>query len=420
MSRASKFILWLLCGLLISCSTPEAQWRALEPSKSSKIEYQGRVIARTSATENGLGGTGKAPFAQPQNGLGGTGKQARNGLGGTGSPAEHQHSGSQQNGVGGTGKQPGKTTIVGSVTAFGSIWVNDRHILLPDETRYFRDGEQSARNDIRLGQVVAVLADEYGDDYQAVEVHSVNNVIGPLQSVRTLVNGKTELQILGQRVLMDQHTRLLDQQQQAVSHQQLKTGQWLTVSGLRTPDQSIRASLIQPATQQFALLAVPLSALNGDVVLGEQRIQFDADAPQLDQPLTLTGTLVDGDFIVDDWQPMPLTRLLELADAFWLEGFPMEDAELYLEGFEVELPEAFDTLEFDDSISIGFDDEGEYFWFDEQPDVFDDLDSSSLDPSDIDPDWDDEGYDGEYDYDSYDAEHYDDHHPEYEYYHPDE
>ena len=420
MSRASKFILWLLCGLLISCSTPESQWRALEPSKSSKIEYQGRVIARTSATENGLGGTGKAPFAQPQNGLGGTGKQARNGLGGTGSPAEHQHSGSQQNGVGGTGKQPGKTTIVGSVTAFGSIWVNDRHILLPDETRYFRDGEQSARNDIRLGQVVAVLADEYGDDYQAVEVHSVNNVIGPLQSVQTLANGKTELQILGQRVLMDQHTRLLDQQQQAVSHQQLKTGQWLTVSGLRTPDQSIRASLIQPATQQIALLAGPLSALNGDVVLGEQRIQFDADAPQLDQPLTLTGTLVDGDFIVDDWQPMPLTRLLELADAFWLEGFPMEDAELYLEGFEVELPEAFDTLEFDDSISIGFDDEGEYFWFDEQPDVFDDLDSSSLDPSDIDPDWDDEGYDGEYDYDSYDAEHYDDHHPEYEYYLPDE
>ena len=420
MSRASKLILWLLCGLLISCSSPESQWRAVETSKSSKIEYQGRVIARAPTTENGLGGTGKAPFAQPQNGLGGTGKQARNGLGGTGSPAEHQHSGSRQNGVGGTGKQPGKTTIVGSVTAFGSIWVNGRHILLPDETRYFRDGEQSARHDIRLGQVVAVLADEYGDDYQAVEVHSVNNVIGPLQSLQVLANGKTELQILGQRVVADQHTRLLGQHQQAMSLTQLEAGQWLSVSGLRMPDQTIRASLLQPARQQIALLAGPLSALNGDIVLGEQRVRFGDQTPQLNQPLTLTGALVDGDFIVDDWQPMPLTRLLELADEFWLEGFPMEDAELYLEGFEVELPDAFDTLEFDNSISIGFDEEGEYFWFDEQPDVFNDLGPSNLDPSDVDTDWGDERYDDDYDYDydddSYDTEYYDDyHHPEYEY-----
>ncbi|WP_420588966.1 DUF5666 domain-containing protein [Bacterioplanoides sp.] len=371
MSRTSKLLLWALCGLLISCSTQESHWRSLEASKSGKIEYQGRVIAHAPTTENGLGGTGKVPFAQPQNGLGGTGQQARNGLGGTGSPIDQQQSNTPQNGLGGSGKQPGKTTIVGSVTAFGSIWVNDRHILLPQHTRYFRDGDHSQRDDIRLGQVVAVLAEESGSDYQALEVHSVHNVIGPLKAQHALAHGKTELQILGQRVIVDNRTRLLDQHQQPLAMNQLVAGQWLAVSGLRAPDQTIRASLVRDWPEQIALLAGPVSALQGSFMLGEQKLQFNDDIPALDQPLTLSGELENNEFIVDDWQPMPLTRLLELADEFWLEGFPMEDAELYLEGFEVQLPEAFDGLEIDDSISIGFDEDEDEFWFDDSHRDFD-------------------------------------------------
>lgn len=371
MNRASKRLLWLLYGLLIACSTQESHWRSVETSKSGKIEYQGRLVARTPAVDNGLGGTGKAPFAKPENGLGGTGQQARNGLGGTGSPVDQQQSNTPQNGLGGSGKQPGKATIVGSVTAFGSIWVNDRHILLPQHTRYFRDGAQSQRDDIRLGQVVAVLADESGKDYQAIEVHSVNNVIGPLKSVQNLANNKTELQILGQRVIVDNRTRLLDQHQQPLAVNQLVAGRWLAVSGLRAPDQTIRASLIRDWPEQIALLAGPVSALQGSFMLGEQKLQFNDEVPALDQPLTLSGELENNEFIVDDWHPMPLTRLLELADEFWLEGFPMEDAELYLEGFEVQLPDAFDGLEIDDSISIGFDEDEDAFWFDDAQRDFD-------------------------------------------------
>lgn len=408
MSRRANLALGLLCWLLLSCSGQQPQWH----SGATTTPHSGQISYRGQPLNNGLGGSGKTLFATPENGLGGTGQQARNGLGGTGSPAQQQQQQATDNpgnGLGGSGQQAGRTTIIGSVSAFGSIWVNNRHILLPDDTRYFRDGEASARAAIRLGQVVAVLADEYGDDYQAVEVHAVNNVTGPLQSIQTLANGHTELQILGQRVLINQHTRLLDQQQQAVSLQQLKTGQWLTVSGLRTPDQSIRASLIQPATQQIALLAGPLSALDGDFVLGEQRIQFGAATPELDQPLTLTGALVDGDFIVADWHPMPLSRLLELADEFWLEGFPVEDAGLYLEGFEVQLPDSFDQLEYDDSISIGFDEQDGQFWLDDATQG-DDYLPAEEDGYPATDDFSDDGFESDdYEYDDYE---YDDYVPE--------
>lgn len=386
MSRIGKVALWLLCGLLISCSSSQdgSQWYSVKSQHNvGHIEYRGAAAA---PRQNGLGGTGKSLFNQPENGLGGTGQQARNGLGGTGSPSEQQND-TPQNGLGGTGQKPGRATIIGSVTAFGSIWVNDRHILLPDETRYFRDGDQSRRNDIRLGQVVAVLADEYGNDYQAVEVHSVNNVIGPLKSIQALTNGKTELQILGQRVIVDNHTRLLNQDQYAIQLHQLVVGQWLAVSGLRAPDQTIRASLIRDWPQQIALLAGPVSALAGGFMLGEQSIQFSSDQPSLDQPLTLTGELINDEFIVDDWQPMPLSRLLELADEFWLEGFPMEDAELYFEGFEIQLPEAFEDLEFDDSISIGFDEDEDEFWFD---DAEHDFNEEAFDEDEFEPEYEDE------------------------------
>ena len=368
MRRVTRFASGLLCCLLIACSTSSPpNWRSLESSRSANIEYRGALEYRdavvNSTPENGLGGTGKPVFSHPENGLGGSGKHARNGLGGTGSPVNQQRSQPLENGLGGTGQKPKHTTIVGSVSAFGSIWVNDRHILLPDETRYFRDGEQSQRGDIRLGQVVAVLADEYGDDYQALEVHSVNNVTGPLTSIQRISSDKTELQILGQRIIVDTQTRILNQQT-LLAPEQLQVDQWLVISGLRAPDQSIRASLIRTTEQRTALLAGPISALEGSYVLGDQTLTFPDSTPDLNQPISMQGELLDDQFIVNDWQPMPLSRLLELADEFWLEGFPMDDAEFYLEGFEVDLPDLLDDMEFDDSIHIGFDDEGE-FWLDD-------------------------------------------------------
>lgn len=379
MGRTTKLISGLLCCLLIACSTSSPpHWRSLESPRSTHIEYRG--VAVTSTPENGLGGTGKPLFSHPENGIGGTGQQARNGLGGTGSPVEQQRSQPLENGLGGSGQKPKHTTIVGSVSAFGSIWVNDRHILLPEETHYFRDGAPSQREDIRLGQIVAVLADEYGDDYQALEVHSVNNVTGPLKSIHPLGGNKAELQILGQRIIVDQQTRILDQHTLATP-EQLQPGQWLVISGLRTPDQSIHASLIHTTEQHTALLAGPVSALEGSYVLGDQTLTFPDSTPDLNQPISMQGELLDDQFIVSDWQPMPLSRLLELADEFWLEGFPVDSSELYLEGFEVQLPDVLEGLEQDESIHIGFGDENDEFWFDDaEHDFNEEFDEEEFEP----------------------------------------
>lgn len=371
MTRACIFACYCL---LMACATQKTRWSAFQNhtggfSNTGQIEY------------NGIGGSGRQPSPTIENGLGGSGKKPRtsminaqaNGLGGSGRQAPD----ALQNGLGGSGK----TAILGSISAFGSIWVNDRHIQLPDSTDYLIAGHEANRSDLRLGQVVAVLADSIDEqEYQALEVHLLYNVVGMLTQSESVLNLETEthnssknrqetntiskLTVLGQSVLIDQQTRIINPLGEPLTHQQLKAGERLAISGLRMPNQDIKASLIVAQTSQHIRLAGPVSALDGEFWLGQQKLSFDK-VPELDQPLRLQGELQDGIFIVNNWAPLPHNRVFNLADEIWLEGIPLSNAELFIEGFEVQLPEfTNDLFDQNESMRVGIDRDNQEFWMD--------------------------------------------------------
>lgn len=361
-----------ICFVLItSCATHDSRWSAYNSANqgfknTGQIEY------------NGIGGSGRQADTLPENGLGGSGNtpdinlhQAQaNGLGGSGRQAPDLI----ENGLGGSGKQAsGKAAILGPISAFGSIWVNDRHIQLPDSTEYLIADKDAQRSDLRLGQVVAVLADSLDDsDYQALEVHLMFNVIGTLESIELAANDNgdqqpTKLALMGQTVLLDNDTRIVNHAGERLTQQQLKSGQRIAISGLRMPNQEVKATLVITQSQHKVQLAGPVSAIDGQYWIGQQKLSFN-QLPELDQPLRMHGDLRDGLFIVDDWAPLPHYRIFELADEVWLEGFPLSDAEFFIEGFEVQLPDFTDDL-FDpnDSMRIGIDMDDQEFWMDHEP-----------------------------------------------------
>jgi len=160
----------------------------------------------------------------PGRGLGGTGHTVDDGgvgIGGTG----YQPSGDGR-GIGGTG-------IVGTIRAFGSIWVNGVEVSYwEDQPVSLRDRPATAK-DLRLGQVVAVEAEVQADRLVARSIEVRHAVVGPVASIDPR-NGI--LRVLGQRVRMPEGDPLA---------KTVRPGQWVSVSGLREPKGDIVASLIE-------------------------------------------------------------------------------------------------------------------------------------------------------------------------------
>lgn len=393
--------------LLTACaqhahSPSDARW-------SGYVAQQNEAISAGHYEYNGIGGSGRRETMPADNGLGGSGKdllpRQANGLGGSGRTAPHP----LENGLGGSGRQGDKAAIFGAISKFGSIWVNDRHIELPDTTQYFLAGQPARSRQLRLGQTVAVLADAISEDeYQAIEVHMIYNAIGKVDSI-SLVDGQRVLQVLGQNVRITENTRIQNQAGDLIS--EVSQHQRVAISGIRAPDQSIQASLIVINSPQATLLAGPVDTSHKQWQLGGQPLKFTAGAPDLSQPLQMRGEMLDGFFVVSEWQVMPHDRILSIADEIWLEGFPVNEAELFIEGFEVQLPEISDDLfEFEDSMRIGIDLEEQEYWLEHEPPEFDHYDEY----------WDGDEmlHRGMPDQEEYDEQEYDDYHhqpPEHEY-----
>ncbi|WP_282188116.1 DUF5666 domain-containing protein [Azospirillum sp. TSH64] len=155
-------------------------------------------------------------------------------------PTPNRDGGVADRGIGGTGvsvadRGIGGTGIVGTVTAFGSVWVNGLRVDLPHTTRVRIEGRPAQPGDVRVGQTVAMTAAPGGPTgltAQTLEVRFA--VAGPVE--RTTAGGAPGAVVLGQRIDLAE----------AEGTTALTPGRWVAISGLRRPDGVIDASRIDP------------------------------------------------------------------------------------------------------------------------------------------------------------------------------
>jgi len=114
-------------------------------------------------------------WASDDRGIGGTGKCSNSedrGLGGTG-----KYSNSEDRGLGGTGK----TVVIGTISAFGSIWVNGIEIEFNQNTDIKMDGKNAQDSSLRVGQQVQVLTSQINKGWYAETILIDHALIGRLE-----------------------------------------------------------------------------------------------------------------------------------------------------------------------------------------------------------------------------------------------
>lgn len=282
----------------------------------------------------GIGGTG----IRTTEGIGGTGQKVAEGIGGTGQKLA--------DGIGGTGQKVadgiGGTGIVGTVTDFGSIWINHAHVHFDNTTRITANGEDVSQDAFKLGHLVAVLSDPVKNGYHARSIDIVYEVIGPIEAIH---KDKNEIQILKQKIKLDKETLITSEQGRTLKFSYLQTGQFAKISGLRKGDGSILASRIDlvNAVDQVQLIGkLEGSALAGQLVSIGTEITLDIK----DDRIRISGRLVDDVLIADDISKDSIVQVIEQATDLLLEGFMFEQAfegDIVVGGIELVLPDELES-----------------------------------------------------------------------------
>ncbi len=199
-----------------------------------------RQLVLLAATALGSTLLGRAVAAPGDQGIGGTGFTVR--------PADEDG----DRGIGGTG-------VIGTIRRFGSIIVNDLRIAYPKDAVVRIDGRAARPTDLKLGQVVRVVAerDAAGTlSTRAIDVTS--EVVGPIEAVR-----RGGLTVLGQSVST---AGLRDAAQ-------WRQGDTVAVSGLRRPDGTVVASLIERRETALVRVAGPVTqGADGGLRIGALRL----------------------------------------------------------------------------------------------------------------------------------------------------
>lgn len=214
------------------------------------------------------------------------------GIGGAQSPAVNSDTGTQvaqikaQPGIGGTGKQPGigGTGIIGTITGFGSIFINGLVVdTAPDLAIAFKD--RTLRPDaLRVGQVVAIEAQNAGGHLRAIALSVRHEVAGPIERIDI---AQRMAVVFGQRIAIPKGVISAANGSRKISIGDLAPGDHIDVSGLRRADGVIAASRIdktRPGEAAVLRGRVTASGQSGFSVNGVR-----IDAPFATRPATLAS-----------------------------------------------------------------------------------------------------------------------------------
>jgi hypothetical protein len=206
------------------------------------------------------------------------GKPLDQGIGGTGvTPSPKEREGDR--GIGGTG-------VIGSIQRFGSIFVNDLHIAYPQNVIVRIDGKDATADDLKLGQVVRVVAEQHGKSLTTRRIDVTSEVVGRIDGVSL-----GRFTVLGQTVAFS-----------GVSWAglQWRIGDHIAVSGLRRPDGVIVASLVEKRAGDAMKVAGPIvETSDGSVMLGGLKLA-GVDEALIGRRAVLEGHLVKNVFEVSD------------------------------------------------------------------------------------------------------------------------
>lgn len=200
------------------------------------------------------------------------------GGGGTDSSSSGGGTSVASGGVSGTG--------VGTITAFGSVVINDtRKFEFDDNTKFMRDGDTVSEDDFRLNGTGMVSRVEIGDDVSAdftsgtaVTVTADNAIKGPVTAI-------APLQVLGQPVIATGSTILANVPGSSVTN--LQIGDVVEVSGYAGNDNVIQATRIEyKGSNNNGALEWKLTGKVSNVVantsfqIGSQRIVLNGVVPR--------------------------------------------------------------------------------------------------------------------------------------------
>ena len=135
----------------------------------------------------------------------------------------------------------------GTITAFGSVYINDKKYEIDDSTSTSVDGSASVKGDVeakkilKLGMVVKVSGTASGSSRMASTITHTDTLEGPIQA-KDLVKGT--LTILGQTVVVDDTTKF-DVTIPPTTFASLVVNDVVEVSGFVKSDGTIAASFIE-------------------------------------------------------------------------------------------------------------------------------------------------------------------------------
>jgi len=170
-------------------------------------------------------------------------------------------------GIGGTGISQG------SITAFGSVWVNGVEFDTSNAS-ILRNGSSVTQSDLAIGMVVTVDGSVNSDGVSgtATSVNYSNELQGPISAKPN----DNSLVVLGQNVIIDNLTKIMFNGS-AITIADLTTGDTVEVSGFLAAN-GIRATYIEKksASDTVELKGV-VSAVNGTIItIGTQDIDISA------------------------------------------------------------------------------------------------------------------------------------------------
>ena len=281
------------------------------------------VVASGGAGGTGIsGGTGGTGIETEHGGTGGTGVVADGGLGGTGI-----NSLLPEDGAGGI-------SIIGVVTGFASICVNNEEVFYDAKTPVFDNGKAAQLGHLAAGKMVMLKADRVAGRLQARAIGMFDAVAGPVGKVDI---ARQQIQVMGQTVRLDNNTM----QQMA----KLTAGTDVRVSGHRLNNGDVVATRVDVTknTGGANTLGLVTSVANDSFVVNGTRVDFAnnplAASIKVGSEVRVNGQWNGSAIKAERVEAQPIKNIINRSDSAIVEGFARADSanNIRLEGTEIEL-----------------------------------------------------------------------------------